>query len=174
MRRIYAAVVLSLILLMVSSCTLQKTSKSIEGDSNLNSDENREYIHSILVLEEEQDVAYAGKFIGENGLNVRLVYKSAYNISEKELAEKIEKASNVNKITFIDSRYSMKELEAIRDILWNNRELLNITGIGVQDMDNKVFVQVKKLDDEVKNKISELVDINALILQEGEITLTSN
>lgn len=174
MKKVCIIVVISLILIIVSSCTLQNASKYIRETSNLNSDENRKYIHSILKLEKEQDVAYAGKFIGDNGLNVRLVFKSAHNISEKELADKIEKASEANGLTFIDSQYSMKELEEIRDILWNNRELLNITGIGVQDMDNKVFVQVKKLDDEIKNKISELVDIDALILQEGEATLTSN
>lgn len=174
MKRIFFAIILSLILLIGSSCTSQNVSKNIDESSNLNSDENKEYIHLILGLKEDQDIAYAGKFIGENGMNVRLVYKSSRNISGKELAEKIERASVANDLAFIDSQYSMRELEEIRDILWNSRELLNIVGIGIQDMDNKVFVQVKKLDDEVKSKISELVDINALILQEGESTVTSN
>jgi hypothetical protein len=134
-------------------------------------------IRELLKLTKVQNIAYAGKFIDEKGtLNISLVYKTATNIAQKDLEERINNVNKEGLIKIINAQFSLSELQGANKILIENMKSLadkGLISIGIYENENRIIVTVKKINEEIKTELSNLVDMSLIILKEGlPISLT--
>lgn len=148
--------------------------KTHSSDRNFIGQYESSYIRNLLGLKDGQDIDYAGRFIDTNGDNIRLVYKSAKNITQNELKKRIKIASVVGGIHFMDAKYSLKKLQDINEVLIKNMMKLAPLGLisfGIDEKRNRIEVDIKIKNKGVKEKIYKLVDKSAIIFNETNLTI---
>lgn len=174
----FRKVLILLLCLGFIGCLPACINKNKVKETNSFSDEyiyGKSTIQDLLKLSKEQDIAYAGKFIDEKGtLNIALVYNTARNIEQKEMEEKINNINNSGvikiKMKIIDAQFSFKELKNANKILVKNIKKLEkkgLTGFEIDEKKNRIIVYVEKINEDIKNEISKLIDISLVIIEEG-------
>lgn len=160
---------------LVGFININKISVSRSHFGNINFDGQYEwsYIRVLLGLKAGQDIDYAGRFIDKNGDNIRLVYKSAKNITQNELKHRIEIAYKKSHIHFMDAKFSMKKLQEINNTLiknMGNLAPLGLVGFGIDEKRNRIEVYIKLKNKGIKEQIYKLVDKSAIIFYETNTT----
>lgn len=169
-KKVFAGFLLQILLGSLSACS--HDNKAIKTNDFL--DENiygNNSIRGLLRFTKDQEITSAGRFMDEKGvMNISLVYKTAKNIGQRELEEKINMVNNKGGIQIRNAEYSLAELHSAYKILVENMKNLGEKGlisIGIDEKYNRIRVSVEKLNEDIKNEIAKLVDMKLVILEEG-------
>jgi len=164
-RKIFLVTLIISILIMCSGLLVSanKSSEFLKNQSEAIS--NYSKIRKSLVDYPEN---YAGAYIDNEGmLNVKVTGSDDLNIRNITDNAKIKYQLNV--------KYSMEFLESIKKRISENMIKLGVTGVGVSDKDNKVFVYYND-DANLDSIMAYIDDIQAveLIKQDSKLTYTTD
>lgn len=124
-------------------------------------DELPETVPSILMETLNPDT-FAGIYKDSSGYHIQTNDKEAVQRS----VARIRSADTLN-LEYSDAQYSLSELRDAKEIIWDSKSGCNITAVGIDVINNAVFVATTDLSEENKARIQSLSTVDNVVFGKG-------